>query len=105
MKTARPQKLERAAVDAFLSENPAWTERDGALVRTYALPSFAASIGFVVTIGFAAEKLDHHPDLSIAYSKVEVLLVTHDAGGLTELDLTLAKKIDALAPPAPPTPR
>ena len=98
MKTARPQKLERAAVDAFLAAHPAWSEQDGALVRTYVMPSFAASIGFVVAIGFAAEKLDHHPDLSIAYSKVSVLLVTHDADGLSELDLTLAKQIDALAP-------
>lgn len=104
MKTPRPQKLDRAEIDAFLAAHPAWGERDGALVRTYVLPSFAASIGFVVTIGFAAEKLNHHPDLSIAYNQVGVLLVTHDAGGLTALDLSLAERIDALAPPgtAPP---
>lgn len=104
MKTARPQKLDRATLDAFLAAHPAWREQDGALVRTYVLPSFAASIGFVVTIGFAAEKLDHHPDLSIAYTKVGVLLVTHDAGGLTALDLTLAQQINALAPSGTTTP-
>ena len=92
----RPRELPRADVDAFLSQRPGWAIREGALFRTYELASFPSAIAFVVAIGFEAERRDHHPDLSIAYKRVSVALVTHDAGGLTELDLALAAQIDAL---------
>ena len=60
------------------------------------LPSFAAALGFVVSVGALAEAADHHPDIDLRFRTVRLVLTTHDAGALTELDLALAKGIDAL---------
>ena len=94
----RPTRLPDAALQRFLAEPPSWQIVDGMLTRTFDLPSYAAGISFVVAIGFAAEKIDHHPDLAVTFKRVRVALSTHEAGGITELDTTLARAIDALAP-------
>lgn len=95
---ARPNRLEPAAVDAWLAQHPGWArEGEGALVRTFEMPDFAASLAFAVRLGMLAEKRDHHPDILIAWGKARVLWSTHDAGGITQLDLDLAQATDALA--------
>ena len=73
-----------------------WQERDGALERTFELPSFAAAIGFVNRIAEVADGENHHPDLTISYRKVTVRWTTHSAGGITDRDRRLAGTTDDL---------
>lgn len=94
---ARPQALDSAAIDAALATLDGW-ERDGdEIVKTFERASFPAAVAFVVQIGFAAEEANHHPDLDVRWRKVRVALTTHDAGGLTSLDMELAGRLDELA--------
>ena len=60
-------------------------------------PDFSAALGFVVRVGLIAEKRDHHPDISFGWGKAHVLWSTHDAGGITQLDLDLAEETTKLA--------
>ena len=96
---ARPSKLETSSVDTWLAANPGWIREGDALVRSYKLADFGAALAFAVRLGFVAEKRDHHPDILVGWGKARVLWTTHDAGGITELDLDLAKATDALAAP------
>ena len=74
------------------------TRADGtAIARQFRFADFSQAFGFMTRVALAAETLDHHPDWSNVYSTVDITLSTHDAGGLTELDFTLAAKIDAIA--------
>ncbi len=75
-----------------------WTRlkfRD-AVHKSFKFKDFTAAFGFMTQVALIAEKMDHHPEWSNVYNKVEITLTTHSAGGVTELDLTLAKAIDAL---------
>ena len=94
---ARPSKLERAAVDSWLSANPGWTREGDAIVRAYKLADFGAALGFAVRLGLVAEKKDHHPELLLGWGKARVLWTTHDAGGITVLDIELAMRMESLA--------
>jgi 4a-hydroxytetrahydrobiopterin dehydratase len=95
---ARPHKLDRSEVEAWLAAHPGW-EREGedALVKAYKLPDFASALAFAVRLGMIAEKRDHHPDVLIGWGKARVLWTTHDAKGITRLDLELAEATDTLA--------
>jgi 4a-hydroxytetrahydrobiopterin dehydratase len=95
---ARPPVLDSAALDAALAapDAPRWELADGQLVRTVDCTSFPAALDFVMEVGRLAEEADHHPDIDIRWRTVRLALVTHDAGGITDLDLTLARAIDAL---------
>ncbi len=95
---ARPARLDEAAVAAALSgpDAPDWELVDGTLRKTVECPSFAAALDFVVAVGHLAEAADHHPDIDIRWRTVHLVLVTHDVGGLTRLDLDLARAVDAL---------
>jgi 4a-hydroxytetrahydrobiopterin dehydratase len=86
-------------VRAGLERLPGWSREGDAIVKTYELPAFLAAIDFVQRIATLAERADHHPDLDIRYRRVRVALSTHDAGGLTEKDLALAREIEAVAEP------
>ena len=92
----RPPKL---AVDTVLAQLSGWSAAEGreAIVKTFKFKDFNEAFGFMTRIALAAEKLDHHPAWFNVYNRVEVLLATHDADGVTELDLTLAKIMDAAA--------
>jgi 4a-hydroxytetrahydrobiopterin dehydratase len=95
---ARPAQLSDRDVTAALGRLPGWERAGDEIVRTFECVSFPDAIAFVVRIGFFAEQANHHPDLDIRWRKVRVALTTHDAGGLTELDVELAQKIsDAFA--------
>ena len=76
--------LDAAAVAAALDTLPGWARAGDEIEKTFERASFADAIAFVVQIGFAAEKADHHPDLDIRWRRVRVALTSHDAGGLTE---------------------
>jgi 4a-hydroxytetrahydrobiopterin dehydratase len=86
-------------IRAALADLPGWEAGDGAISREYRLDSFAGAIAFVVRLSYAAEAADHHPDLDIRYSRVRVTLSTHSEGGVTALDVDLARTIEGFAPP------
>jgi 4a-hydroxytetrahydrobiopterin dehydratase len=67
-----------------------------AIMRSFRFKTFSEAFGFMARVALLAEKADHHPDWSNSYGKVEITLSTHDAGGLTEKDIALARHIDAL---------
>ncbi|MBV9784302.1 MAG: 4a-hydroxytetrahydrobiopterin dehydratase [Acidisphaera sp.] len=86
---------ERAALSTELAD---WTLIDdgGALRRRFRFGDFAQAWGFMSCVALLAERLGHHPDWSNSWNKVEIVLRTHDAGGLTGADVALAKGIDAI---------
>lgn len=67
------------------------------LARTFRFPDFATALAFVNRVGEAAERLGHHPDIRLTWGRVDVETWTHDAGGITEYDFTLAAAIDRIA--------
>ena len=77
-----------------LSSLPAWQVEAGELVRTFQLKDFVAAMTFVNRVAELAEAAGHHPDIDIRYNKVRLGLVTHDAGGLTQKDFSLALEAD-----------
>ena len=81
---------------------PAWSPVDGrdAITRSLKFRDFAEAFGFMAQIAVLAEKADHHPEWFNVYNRVEVTLATHDADGVTELDVKLARLMDAAAGPA-----
>ena len=92
----RPAKIGAAAAVQQLSGWKAAEGRD-AIEKTYKFEDFGQAFGWMSRIALAAEKLDHHPEWFNVYSRVEVLLATHDAGGVTDLDVQLAKLMDKAA--------
>jgi len=91
---ARPAKLEAPEVDAWLSSHAGWQREGEALVKSFTFPDFASALAFAVRIGMVAEKRDHHPDILIGWGKARVTWTTHDAKGITRLDLELAEASD-----------
>lgn len=92
--------LDDKAIAAAVADLPGW-ERDGdEIVREVKLGDFREAVAFVVRLAFEAESANHHPDLDIRWNRVRVALSSHDAGGITERDVDLAKAVQALAPPA-----
>jgi 4a-hydroxytetrahydrobiopterin dehydratase len=91
-------RLTEEEIQLRLSSLPSW-ERDGLeIIRHVVAKDFLGALAFVNQIGELAEKLDHHPDILIhGWNKVRITLSTHSAGGLTELDFTLARQIEELA--------
>jgi 4a-hydroxytetrahydrobiopterin dehydratase len=81
----------------WLGEHPDWEVVDGKLHREVRLASFVEAFGLMAQVALVAEKLDHHPEWSNVYATVVIDLTTHDAGGLTGLDLRLAEAVDAAA--------
>lgn len=89
--------LDEDEIDALLRDRPGWEREGDAIAKAFDRGDFAGSIEFVQRIAEPAEAMDHHPDLSISWSRVEVSLSTHSAGGLTARDFELARRIDQLA--------
>jgi 4a-hydroxytetrahydrobiopterin dehydratase len=80
---------------AKLQKVPGWARKGVEISRLYTFSGFVAAMAFVNHVADLAESMDHHPDILIQYKKVKLTLSTHSAGGLTDLDFTLARKIDA----------
>jgi len=93
------QKLTADARKAALARLPGWTEVAGrdAIAKKFVFKDFNQAFGFMTRVALMAEKMDHHPEWFNVYKTVEVTLSTHDAGGLTELDIKLAEAMDRLA--------
>lgn len=77
---------------------PDWDvdEARDAITRTFTFDDFSQAFAFMTQVALLAEKADHHPEWSNVYNRVDILLTTHDAGGLSERDIDMAQKIDAL---------
>lgn len=83
-----------------LADLPLWTaagDPDG-IVRRFAFADFAAAFAFMTHVAIMAERADHHPEWSNVYNRVDIMLTTHDAGGLSQRDIDMARAIDAIAP-------
>jgi 4a-hydroxytetrahydrobiopterin dehydratase len=80
-----------------MNSAPNWIEVDGALERTFELPSFPEAIAFVNRVADLAEQENHHPDIAVSYKKVTLRWTTHSEGGITERDHALAARTDDLA--------
>ncbi|WP_265517833.1 4a-hydroxytetrahydrobiopterin dehydratase [Nitratireductor luteus] len=93
------QKLDRKSINEALTDIDGWSlSEDGdSISRRFEFGDFNAAFGFMSRVAMAAEKLDHHPEWKNVYKTVDVVLTTHDAGGLTELDFKLAKKMNRFA--------
>jgi 4a-hydroxytetrahydrobiopterin dehydratase len=83
-------------IDSALNHGLAWERQGEELVKTHTEKDFVGALAFVNQVGDLAEEMNHHPDIDIRWNKVTLRLTTHSAGGLTNLDLALARQIDAL---------
>lgn len=90
-------KLQGDARNKALQSLKGWAEVEGrdAIGKTFKFADFSQAWGFMNRVALAAEKLDHHPEWFNVYNRVDIVLSTHDAGGLSERDIALAKLIDA----------
>ena len=95
----RPQKLDDKAIAVGLKALAAWSlvkDRE-AISRSFKFADFNAAFGFMTRVALVAEQLNHHPEWFNVWNRVDVTLATHDAGGITDLDLKLAAAMDWIA--------
>jgi 4a-hydroxytetrahydrobiopterin dehydratase len=89
-------------IQRALGKLPGWVRRGNTLVKSYKFKTFRAGIDFVNRAAAVADRMDHHPDIDIRYTKIVCTLSTHDAGGITQKDLALAGELEGLATDALP---
>ena len=94
---SRPQKLDDAEVDTALAHLDGWELSDGKLHREFRFEDFNSAFGFMTRSALVAESMNHHPEWSNVYNRVQVDLTTHDAGGITRLDIKLAERMSEIA--------
>lgn len=92
-----PTKLDDAAIRTELATLDGWAREGDKLKRTFEFADFVTAFGFMASVALVAERMNHHPEWFNVYKTVEVTLSTHDAGGLTDLDVKLAEAMDRLA--------
>ena len=92
-----PESMSEPDVRSALGDASDWTLRDDALHRELRFGGFPEALAFLVRVGLEAERMNHHPELRNVYDRVWIALTSHDAGGVTERDLDLARRIDAIA--------
>lgn len=90
-------KLDPSAIQRGLQDLKGWEYDGGKLRARFQFPDFNAAFGFMARVALVAEKMDHHPEWSNVYNRVEVTLLTHDADGITERDFRLARAMNELA--------
>ena len=89
-------KATQPEIQKTLAELDSWTIESGKLHREYKFPNFVQAFGFMVQAALLAERAAHHPEWSNVYNKVVVDLTTHDAGGITQKDLDLAREMEQI---------
>jgi 4a-hydroxytetrahydrobiopterin dehydratase len=92
-----PAKLSAEQVDAALADLAGWTVKDGKFHKRLKFKDFAEAFGFMSQVAIIAERTNHHPEWFNVYNKVTIDLMTHEADGLSERDVKLAKTIDEIA--------
>ena len=90
-------QLSDVAIVAALARLPGWSRAGDTLTKVFTFETFPAGVAFVDRVALAAEELAHHPDITINYNRVTMTLSTHSEGGVTEKDVALAQRIEALA--------
>lgn len=90
-------KLSDLEIQRALGGLPGWSRKGMVLHKTYSFARFADGISFIDDVAKVADSMNHHPDIDVRYTKVTFSLSTHDAGGITQLDLDLAKRIEDAA--------
>jgi 4a-hydroxytetrahydrobiopterin dehydratase len=93
----RPSQLSKSELDGALETLTGWVVREAKLHRTFRFANFNEAFGFMTRAALVAETLDHHPEWFNVYATVTVDLVTHDADGITSLDVRLAAAMNAIA--------
>ena len=88
--------LEPGEVAQELAGLNGWQVENGHLVKKMKFADFAAALDYVNQVGVLAEAADHHPDIKLGWGYAELALITHDRGGITDVDVALARKIDAI---------
>jgi 4a-hydroxytetrahydrobiopterin dehydratase len=93
-----PEKLAEAALEQALTDLPQWQydRVAGAIRRSFGFADFVEAFGFMARVALRAQAMDHHPDWSNSYNRVEITLSTHSAGGVSRNDIELARAIDKL---------
>jgi len=91
-----PPLLSQEEIDSRLNGLDGWRQEGRYIVRAFSFPSFKEAIAFVNRVAEVAEEIDHHPDITINYTRVTFSITTHSAGGLTRRDFRLAGRIDGL---------
>ena len=90
--------LDKSAIESALKELDGWSYADDKISRSFEFGSFREAMGFLTRLAFDAEDMNHHPEIHNVYNQVDISLNTHDAGGkVTELDIELARRIDAFS--------
>lgn len=86
-------------VESFVKKNKGWSRVKGrsAIFKSYSFKDFNAAFAFMTRSALVAEQMNHHPEWFNVYNRVDVTLATHDAGGVTDLDFKMARKMDAFA--------
>lgn len=95
----RPTRMTDDEISTALTHLAGWTREGDKLHRTFTFADFVTAFGFMASVALIAERMDHHPEWSNVYRTVRVDLSTHDAGGITVLDVKLATAIDGVARP------
>jgi 4a-hydroxytetrahydrobiopterin dehydratase len=83
-------------IESALADLPGWSKAAGAISKSFTFANFSEAWGFMCRVALLAEKQDHHPEWRNVWNKVEITLSTHDVGGVSDRDFTLAKAIEAL---------
>ena len=90
------EKLSAAEINEQLAALPGWSLDQDKLYRRFTFENFVEAFGFMSQVALLAERMDHHPEWFNVYNRVEIHLTTHDAGGISERDFTLARGIEKL---------
>ena len=90
-------KLSNSEIAAAVKKLNGWSVANGKLHRDYEFADFVHAFGFMATAALMIEKMGHHPEWSNTYNRLSIDLTTHDAGGITNKDIALAKKLETLA--------
>ena len=90
------KRLDSEQLDEHLKLVVGWTIEDGKLTKTFEFGSYSSGVVFASAVAYKADKMDHHPDITIGYRKVKIAVNTHDVGGISATDFELAREIDGL---------
>ena len=92
------EKISSAALDEALAELTSWQRLSGreALARSFKFKNFRQAFAFMSEVALLAEKADHHPEWTNVYNRLDIVLTTHDAGGISERDIALAREIEKI---------
>jgi 4a-hydroxytetrahydrobiopterin dehydratase len=91
------KKLDQDEISRRMASLPAWKVENDRLLRAFSFPDFKGALDFVNRVGAVAEELGHHPDIQLGWGRAAFEITTHDAGGITDNDFELARRIDSLA--------